>query len=89
MSTLTEAVTFLTDFRMTLFDRRQRGRTVTDPAHVAAAKALRQQYQRPRAADPHESLESGDELARDLAEYDRAFGLFDSGLQDAGDGQVA
>ncbi|WP_425552966.1 Mu transposase domain-containing protein, partial [Lapillicoccus jejuensis] len=61
-----------------------RGRTVTDPAHVAAAKALREQYQRPRAADPRDSLESGDELVRDLAEYDRAFGL-----ADVSDGQVA
>jgi transposase len=49
-----------------------RGMTVTDPAHVAAAKALREQYQQPRpAADPHE------ELTRDLAEYDRAFGVTD------------
>jgi hypothetical protein len=54
-----------------------RGMTITDPAHVAAATALREQYQRPRpAADPH------DELARDLADYDRAFGLIDGGLTD-------
>jgi transposase len=53
-----------------------RGMTVTDPAHVAAAKVLREQYQRPRpATDPN------DGLVRDLAEYDRAFGL--------SDGQVA
>jgi hypothetical protein len=57
-----------------------RGMTITDPAHVAAAKVLREQFQRPRQApDPHE------ELVRDLAEYDRAFGLID-GLAD---GQVA
>lgn len=53
-----------------------RGVTVTDPAHVAAAKVLREAYQRPRPApDPHEGL------VRDLADYDRAFGL--------ADGQVA
>lgn len=49
-----------------------RGMTITDPAHVAAAKVLREQFQLPRpAADPDQ------ELARDLAEYDRAFGLID------------
>ena len=47
-----------------------RGMTITDPAHVAAAKVLREQFQRPRPApDPHA------ELVRDLADYDRAFGL--------------
>lgn len=52
-----------------------RGMTITDPAHVAAAKVLREQFQRSRPApDPHE------ELARDLADYDRAFGLIDAGL---------
>jgi transposase len=49
-----------------------RGMTITDPAHVAAAKVLREQFQQPRPApDPH------DALVRDLAEYDRAFGLTD------------
>lgn len=49
-----------------------RGQTITDPAHVAAAKELREQFQRPRPpANPH------DELVRDLADYDRAFGLTD------------
>ncbi len=48
-----------------------RGMTVTDPAHVAAAKVLRQQFQTPRAT-------GGDQdLFRDLADYDRAFGLAD------------
>lgn len=52
-----------------------RGMTITDPAHVAAAKVLREQYQRPRpTADPD------DGLARDLVDYDRAFGLIDAGL---------
>ena len=42
--------------------------TVTDPAHVEVAQLLREQFARPRAvADDH--------LARDLADYDRAFGL--------------
>ena len=49
-----------------------RGRTVTDPVHVAAAQVLREQFQQPRpAADP------GSDLVRDLADYDRAFGLSD------------
>ena len=52
-----------------------RGMTITDPTHVAAAKALREQFQRPRVAADHH-----DELARDLADYDRAFGLIDGGL---------
>ena len=56
-----------------------RGQTITDPAHVAAAKVLRDAYQRPRpTADPDEGL------VRDLADYDRAFGLIDGGLTDGG-----
>jgi len=52
-----------------------RGMNVTDPAHVAAAKVLREQFQQPRPApDPH------DGLLRDLGDYDRAFGLLDGGL---------
>ena len=51
--------------------------TITDPAHVAAAKVLREQFQRPRPApDPD------DGLLRDLADYDRAFGLIDGDLTD-------
>ena len=54
--------------------------TIADPAHVTAAKVLREQYQRPGPAPhPHEGL------VRDLADYDRAFGLIDG----QGDGQVA
>jgi len=45
-----------------------RGMTVTDPAHVAAAQQLREQFARPRVHDD-------DTLVRDLADYDRAFGL--------------
>jgi hypothetical protein len=45
--------------------------TVTDPVHVAAAKVLRQQFQTPRAAVTEQ------DLVRDLADYDRAFGLLD------------
>ena len=58
---------------------------ITDPAHVAAAKVLREQFQRPRPApDPHE------ELTRDLADYDRAFGLIDGDRTDGPrDGEVA
>ena len=51
-----------------------RGMTITDPLHVAAAKVLREQFQLPRPADPDEGL------SRDLADYDRAFGLIDGGL---------
>ena len=55
-----------------------RGMTITDPTHVAAAKVLREQFQRPRPTpDPH------DDLVRDLADYDRAFGLIDGGLTDS------
>jgi transposase len=49
-----------------------RGTTVTDPAHVETAAGLRRQFQQPRAVTA-----SGDDLARDLADYDRAFGLDD------------
>jgi hypothetical protein len=44
--------------------------TVTDPAHVAVAEHLRDQLTRPRTRDDNP-------LARDLADYDRAFGLID------------
>jgi transposase len=61
-----------------------RGMTITDPAHVAAAKVLREQYQRPRAkADPDEGL------VRDLADYDRAFGLTNNLVDGMADGEVA
>ena len=42
--------------------------TVTDPAHVAAAKVLREDFSRPRTIADHD-------LSRDLADYDRAFGI--------------
>jgi hypothetical protein len=42
--------------------------TVTDPAHVAVARQLREQVTRPRVHD--ESV-----VGRDLADYDRAFGI--------------
>ena len=48
-----------------------RGQTITDAAHVETAARLRKQFQQPRAAA------AGDDLARDLADYDRAFGLID------------
>ena len=56
-----------------------RGMTATDPTHVEAAAWLRKQFQQPRA-----SL-AGDDLERDLADYDRAFGLANlaDGLGDA------
>lgn len=46
-----------------------RGQTVADPVHVETAKQLRWQYLHPRIADPAKDLH------RDLADYDRAFGL--------------
>ena len=46
--------------------------TVTDPAHVAAAALLREQHRQPRTV-------VGDEMVRDLADYDRAFGLIEGG----------
>jgi len=58
-----------------------RGMTITDLGHVAAAKVLREQYQQPRPpADPHEGL------VRDLADYDRAFGLIDAAVKGLADG---
>ena len=53
-----------------------RGRTITDPAHVAAAKVLREKYQAPRSVTG--SRGDHEELVRDLAEYDQAFGLLDT-----------
>jgi Mu transposase-like protein len=50
-----------------------RGTTVTDPAHVEAAGRLRKQFQQPRTA-----AAAGDDLVRDLSDYDRAFGLSDT-----------
>jgi hypothetical protein len=51
-----------------------RGTTVTDPAHVETAARLRKQFQHPR------TVTGGNELIRDLADYDRAFGVIDGGL---------
>jgi hypothetical protein len=45
-----------------------RGATVTDDQHRQSAKALRERFREPRAGD-------ADDLVRDLADYDRAFGL--------------
>ncbi|MDE3139431.1 MAG: IS21 family transposase [Acidobacteriota bacterium] len=45
-----------------------RNTTVTDDAHVARAALLRRDFQRPRVSQT-------DDLVRDLADYDRAFGL--------------
>jgi hypothetical protein len=45
--------------------------TITDETHRETARLLRKRFRQPRAADT-------DDLARDLADYDRAFGLTDS-----------
>ena len=50
-----------------------RGRTITDPGHAQAARQLREEFRRPRTPGP-----AGD-LTRDLADYDRAFGLVPGG----------
>ena len=61
-----------------------RGMTITDPSHVAAAKVLRERFQQPRPTiDPDEGL------LRDLADYDRAFGLIDGLVDGLVDGEVA
>ena len=46
-----------------------RSMTITDPAHVTAAAGLRHAYQHPR------SRPEADDLVRDLADYDKAFGI--------------
>jgi hypothetical protein len=51
-----------------------RGTTITDPAHVETAAWLRKQFQQPRAV-AGSGAAAGDDLARDLSDYDRAFGL--------------
>ena len=69
-----------------------RGRTITDPVHLAAAKRLRQQYLHPtHPAEPTPAVDTSTEdgLTRDLAEYDRAFGLTDLSSDLTTDGQVA
>lgn len=50
-------------------EHRRPGSTITDPAHVETARRLREQFQQPRPVHPV------DDLTRDLADYDRAFGL--------------
>ena len=47
-----------------------RGATVTDPVHRQTAQDLRERAREPRAVE---------DLARDLADYDRAFGLISGG----------
>jgi transposase len=55
-----------------------RGQTITDPAHVQTAAVLRKQFQQPRSSTvAGEDITDG--LARDLADYDRAFGLIEGG----------
>jgi transposase len=46
-----------------------RGATVTDATHVEIAKRLREQFNTPRPVN------TAEDLTRDLADYDRAFGL--------------
>jgi hypothetical protein len=60
-----------------------RGTTITDPVHVETAARLRKQFQGPRAL-AGASTGAGEDLARDLGDYDRAFGLGDH-IGDTGD----
>ena len=53
-----------------------RGMTITDPGHLETAAILRKQFQQPRRAVSG----NGDDLARDLGDYDRAFGIIDGEL---------
>ena len=64
-----------------------RGMTITDPGHVAAAKVLREQYQQPRPTPDSHGQHEG--LVRDLADYDRAFGLTDGHTDTLAEGEVA
>ena len=50
-----------------------RGLTITDTAHLDTAKRLRQEFQHPR------TQAVADGLVRDLADYDKAFGLTGEG----------
>ena len=51
-----------------------RGLTMTDTAHVDTAKRLRQEFQQPS------THAAADGLVRDLADYDKAFGLTGEGV---------
>jgi len=57
--------------------------TLTDPAHVSTAAALRHQFQ---TGPP---LAAGEQLVRDLADYDRAFGVDFTTTTITSDGEVA
>jgi hypothetical protein len=57
--------------------------TLTDPGHVETAAALRHQFQH----DPPPP--AADQLVRDLADYDRAFGVDLTGSTVTSDGEVA
>jgi hypothetical protein len=57
-----------------------RSTTVTDPAHVEAAARLRRQFQQSRQL----GAVGGEELVRDLADYDRAFGLDEQRAEQGG-----
>jgi hypothetical protein len=55
-----------------------RGQTITDSAHVRTAAVLRKQFQQPRS-NTAAAVSLDSDLARDLADYDRAFGLIEGG----------
>ncbi|MBF4191504.1 Mu transposase domain-containing protein, partial [Mycolicibacterium phlei] len=82
-TTLTQVVVTRSGCLLAVHDRCwARRQTLTDPAHVATAAALRRQFQ---AGPPPVT---GDHLLRDLADYDRAFGV-DFTTATTSDGEVA
>ena len=62
-----------------------RGATVTDPVHVETAAWLRKQFQQSRTVGAAAG-DAGDDLVRNLADYDRAFGIAN---EPAGDEEVS
>ncbi len=78
-----DTVTVTCDGRIVATHRRcwATAQTITDPDHVATARRLRQAIQAPPVVAP-------DELLRDLADYDTAFGV-DLDTRVETDGQVA
>lgn len=72
-----DQVTVALDGRLVASHRRVWGsaHTITDPAHVIEARRLREAFQSPRPVPPPD-----DDLHRDLADYDAAFGVHIEGL---------
>jgi hypothetical protein len=69
-------VTVTLESRVVASHRRAWGsaQTITDPAHIALARRLREAFQSPRPVPPDT------DLLRDLADYDTAFGVHIDGI---------